>query len=149
MGTNYYAIPKATDERKAEICEHLNKGDFERARELMPEKIHLGKSSGGWKFCFNHNKWRYYKNIPDLRAFTKTCSIVDEYGSSVADEDFWRLVEQKQKTGIDGKEYYTNWDKYNKDWQTGKPLSKPAYIPSDYGEIEEGEYRYSTSTEFC
>lgn len=149
MGTNYYAIPKATDERKKEICEMVMKGDFESARKLMPEKIHLGKSSGGWRFCFNHNDWEYYKNIPGLQAFTKTCAIIDEYGNSISDFEFWRLVEAKQKD-IDGEEYYTNWGKYNKDFETGEPLPLPSLgIPKDYGEIKEGEYRYSTSTEFC
>lgn len=93
MGTNYYAIPKATDEIKKMICDKVNEGDFVSARKLMPDKVHIGKSSSGWRFLFNHNNWEYFKkDLLDLELFLGICTIKDEYGRELTDYEFWRMV---------------------------------------------------------
>lgn len=80
MGTNYYVRNK-----KCETCEHT------------PVDIHLGKSSMGWVFTFQLNGGTYYKNVKEMREWTKGKHIVDEYERTVSYEDFWRMVEEKQK----------------------------------------------------
>ncbi len=128
MGTNYYAIPKATDDVKLKIIEAVVNNQMEKLKKLVPTQIHLGKSSGGWMFLFNHNNWEYYKTADDLMSFIDNCEITDEYGKTVTVEVFKALVETKQQTS--GIENYTN-SQY-----------------ADYYIIKDG-YVFSTSTEFC
>ncbi len=97
MGCNYYAIKRATDDLKKEIIDAVNSNDFVLAKELMPEKIHVGKSSHGWKFCFNHNNWEYFeKSRESLEEFLLACDIYDEDGSKVSSDEFWEMVESKE-----------------------------------------------------
>lgn len=79
MGTNYYTL--------TDPCKHCSRGE---------EEIHLGKSSGGWKFLFRLNQ-DYYKNVKELKKFLKGKLIKDEYGEVVSHKEFWELVEFKQK----------------------------------------------------
>ena len=72
MGTNYYAYKIPTKERKQELCNlisnsenwneildniHDTYGDFEYYGKPMGGKVHLGKSSGGWKFLWDPNSY--------------------------------------------------------------------------------------------
>jgi hypothetical protein len=74
MGTNFYARVIPTHERKEELKNLIDEGDFGKIREEifktydsfhpydMDEPItgiiHLGKRSGGWKFLWNPNIYR-------------------------------------------------------------------------------------------
>ena len=79
MGCNYYAIQKATDDLKKKIIDAVNSNDFVLAKKMIPETIHIGKNSGGWKFCFNHNNWEYFeKSKESLEVFLLACEIYDE-----------------------------------------------------------------------
>ena len=71
MGTNYYV----------EVIEK--------------KKVHLGKSSFGWKFCFELNKG-YFSNIKELRKFLKGKVIFNEYGDRISKKEFWERVKADQ-----------------------------------------------------
>lgn len=102
MGTNYYAIRKASDDLKAKIILAIKQDDFETAKNLIPEKVHIGKSSAGWQFCFNHNDWKYFKrSLQDLEEFLSSSKITNEYGEDVSSDEFWKMVELKK----DGKKH--------------------------------------------
>ena len=79
MGTNYYA--------KLNICPTCRRPE---------EEIHIGKSSGGWKFMFELNK-KYFENIKEMKDYLKDKVIENEYGEVVSNKDFWSMVEGKQK----------------------------------------------------
>lgn len=97
MGTNYYAIPRITNDKKESICEFVQEDNFEMAKALMPDKIHIGKKSCGWRFIFNHHDWYYYKpSLSDLKLFLSKCIIIDEYGDKITNDEFWKLVEFSQ-----------------------------------------------------
>lgn len=148
MGCNYYATPKLTKELKNKIKEQIDTDQIGRARKLIPERVHVGKSSAGWQFLFNHNNWEYFdKSLESLEAFLMACDIEDEYGEPISYKDFWDMVDAKKHL-IDGKEYYVNWDEHNKDYKTGKPYPRPSYIPNDYGEEIHFGLRFSTYTDF-
>lgn len=123
MGTNYYAIPKADDALKAEIKKAIDENDFEKARDLMPVKVHIGKGSIGWQFLFNHNDWKYFgklrNGLDGIDEFLSERKIIDEYGTYIPVEEFW-------------------------DYVNGKVNYKPDLT---YGTIEDG-LNYSNSTEF-
>lgn len=83
MGTNYYLKTK-----KCKTCGHKEEG------------IHLGKSSHGWKFSFQYNGGKYYKNVKEMKAWLKGKEIEDEYGGKISHTSFWKMVEEKQKENL-------------------------------------------------
>ena len=98
MGTNYYAVPKADDETKAKILEAIKQELWDEARSLMPDSIHIGKSSGGWQFLFNHNEWRYFeKTQASIAKFLSNCVIYDSYNENISPNDFWVMVDRKKE----------------------------------------------------
>ncbi len=123
--------------------------DFQELRGLIPANVHIGKSSAGWKFVFNHNNWEYWdKTLESMCEFLKNSDIENEYGVPITYDEFWSRVKATDGM-IDGKEYYTNWDKYHKHFATGEPLPLPDYIPANYGEEYHFGIRFSDCTEFC
>lgn len=95
MGTNYY-----TKEKTCPTCGHT------------PEGIHLGKSSGGWQFTFQYNGGRLYKNVDEMTVWLRDKEIKDEYGETISQEDFWKMVQEKQ--GLQrGTEHCLNIDGYD------------------------------------
>jgi hypothetical protein len=79
MGTNYYTITKQ--------CDKCGRND----------RIHLGKLSAGWKFCFNLNGEKFYRNIKELKEWLKGKEIVSEYGTPIALATFLSTVETAQE----------------------------------------------------
>ena len=121
----------------------LAENRYEELKELAPpHEIHIGKSSGGWKFLFNHNHWRYWDSLEGLKEFLDSHELYNEYRESTTPEEFWDLVEAK-KDGIDGKQYEERWDEFH------PGLPKPSYMYSGTPTDEEWfGLRFSTSTEF-
>ncbi len=80
MGTNYYA-----GINKCEGC-----GKFE-------EKIHLGKSSFGWRFGVEIQE-EYYKDFYEFEKFITQPEIIimDEYGEVISATDLLILIESKE-----------------------------------------------------
>ncbi len=78
MGTNYYAILNQ--------CKYCKRG----------EKIHLGKSSVGWKFAFYWNDGQYYKTLAELVIFLADKEIIDEYGEVTPLDEFLMDVQARQ-----------------------------------------------------
>lgn len=149
MGTNYYTIPKLSDAQKEQVIEDVRNDRFTEALDKLPTPIHIGKSSAGWQFIFNHNDWKHFdKTLESLQNFIAQSEIEDEYGSPITSEEFWSMVQSKAHL-LDNKEYYENWEKYNKDFITGEPLPKPAYTPKDYWQETHFGLFFSTSTDFC
>lgn len=119
MGTNYYAMRIPTEKVKEEMRDAIEKEEWGRLISLIPTKIHIGKSSMGWVFHFNHNNWEYYSNTKDsLDKFLRACAIEDEYYRTITVDDFWSMVKVKEK-----------------------------HSHSEYSEIHDG-LEFSTSTEF-
>ena len=78
MGTNYYL--------NTDYCPCCGK---------PRKKVHLGKSSHGWKFLFHKSK-----NIRDFKSFCeyiKNGNIEDEYGEEVDKEYLLDLIDAKQE----------------------------------------------------
>lgn len=116
MGTNYYAhitaeIPSQDYEELENLAKkHDQEGIIswiqKRQNKFEAAKIHLGKSSYGWQFIFNHNNWKYYDYTKEsiTRFLEATTYICDENDHIITIEDFWKLVESK-KEGFTGKSY--------------------------------------------
>lgn len=73
---------------------------------LGHRKIHIGKSSAGWLFCFQYQnngpcKWNNYKEVFDW-LYKNTIEnedyyIIDEYNEIITYQDFKNKVDEKQK----------------------------------------------------
>lgn len=115
MGTNYYRIPKAEEmeAKKALLIQQvtnieLTPSNIEREFRVQKEDswdsespwdaflqgtcIHLGKRSGGWKFCWNFHKNKYYSNKEELLNFIRSGRVVDEYGEEWEVEKFIEMA---------------------------------------------------------
>lgn len=110
MGTNYYI--KAPNQ-----CPDCG------ASHICKQGIHIGKSSYGWQFTFAWNDGAFYKNLDEMREWTKGKQIFDEYNRQMSYAKFWKMVQGKMD-GIDHAQY--NRDK-------GEPADA-------YGHIVDGVY---------
>jgi hypothetical protein len=163
MGTNYYRIPTQSEmeTRKAKLIKDIadldispsnietefrqyNYEDFWDSESVWDEfvegtNIHLGKRSGGWKFCWNFHKDKYYKDKESLLNFIRTGRVVDEYGEEVDVEEFITMaLEWGQPNGlVADKEYFDRTEHHS--W-----MSNPSAY---YDKIIDG-LRVSSSTEF-
>ena len=115
MGTNYYAIKKVSYENKKLMIELLMEDkydEFDKLYNSETKKIHIGKSSCGWKFLFNYNHFKYYEPTREsINNFlsNENITIYDEYNRIISLDKFWEMVDLK-KDGIDNKEYYSKYE---------------------------------------
>ncbi len=130
MGTNYYRIPPVNEmvERKNKLIQKvtdldLTPSNIER-NFLFPKEdswessslwddfleganIHLGKRSGGWKFCWNFHKNKHYSDKEELLSFIRSGRVVDEYGQEWDVEEFITMaLEWGQPDGLVVNEEY-------------------------------------------
>jgi hypothetical protein len=78
MGTNYYAeLPQC-----AHPCEHCN----------FDDRLHIGKSSGGWKFGFHGIPERGLTSWAAWQDFLADHIIYDEYGQMIQLGEFATIV---------------------------------------------------------
>ena len=157
MGTNYYSIPKAEEieSRRKKLIEEIMTLDISSAglcedgfrihedgwEKLSPwdrftedTSIHLGKRSGGWKFCWNFNDNKYYSNKQELLEFIRSRRVVNEYGEELEPEEFIKMA--LEWGGIVADLEYM---KENHSWMSD---------PSSYTDREIDGLRVSSSTDF-
>lgn len=165
MGTNYYRIPQASemDERKYKLLERIANLDLSPSniecgfnepiddqwgREspwgifIDGTNIHLGKRSGGWKFCWNFHKDKYYSNKEELLAFIRLGRVVDEYGEEWNVEEFIAMaLEWGEPDGLVVNEEYRKKERRN---GMGSFFDNP-----NYDDLIIDGLRVSSATEFC
>lgn len=140
MGTNFYLVRKLDDTQMVKAMTLLINHDYEEVKETLPQAIHIGKSSAGWQFCFNHNNWKYFHSKPSLEEFLVSGTIYDEYGRSVSPEDFWGKVHSK-KEGLNHTTYMERWEEIH----PGTPRPYYEHEPQDF---EVDGLTFSKWTEF-
>ena len=137
MGTNFMRIPLASemDERKLKLmsdASHLDltpdniernfclpKEDSFECESIWDEflegtNVHLGKRSGGWKFCWNFHNNKYYSNKEELLSFIRSGRVVDEYGDEQDVEEFIKMaLEWGEPDGLVVNEEYRKKERMN------------------------------------
>ena len=159
MGTNYYRIPTQLEmeERKAKLIKDIadldmspsniesefrqygDSWDMESAWDIFTKEtsIHLGKRSGGWKFCWNFHNNKYYSNKEELIQFVLSGRVVNEYGDEIEPQEFLDMAfEWGQPDGLIADEKYI---RENSSWISN---------PQDYADKIIDGLRVSSSTEF-
>lgn len=154
MGTNYYAVKKLSDDVKEKIIKSLSEDKYEEARnelDINYRKIHIGKSSYGWKFLFNYNHFQYYdltrESINDFIS-SSDITLYDEYGGVISADDFWEMVESK-KDGLDNRKYYEKSDNVHYLlFEEMTPNDLKDKYDVEFYEFYSNGLRFSSSTEF-
>lgn len=156
MGTNYYRIPKASeiDERKKKLLSRINEMELNLSNannnfsfiddpdcswnRMNPWdeftkgiSIHLGKRSGGWKFCWNFHNKKYFSNKEELFEFIRSGRVVNEYGDEITPNEFIDMALNWDVDGWDNQKYYKenpvsgfNYLNYTDDYIDGLRVSK-------------------------
>uniref|UniRef100_A0A6M3XVU4 Uncharacterized protein n=1 Tax=viral metagenome TaxID=1070528 RepID=A0A6M3XVU4_9ZZZZ len=91
MGTNYYLRKGICKE-----CEHPK------------EELHIGKSSCGWTFIFQAHDEPFIHSANDWKNELPKGRIFDEYGEEISEDDFWKMVKDKEKAKHDLAEDYSD-----------------------------------------
>ncbi len=162
MGTNFYRIPthEEVEQRKERLIEAVQQlellpNNIERNFSDYSEgtcetynpwdnftkdmKIHLGKRSGGWKFCWNFNDNKFYSNREELLAYIRSGRVVDEYGREEPVEEFIEMALNWCPNGLVGnEEYHRNLKEKNSSY----------WFSDSYFDKEIDGLRVSSSTEF-
>jgi hypothetical protein len=129
MGTNYYRIPseQEMESRKTKLVELTNNIDVspgnigidfktipiknsQSSLSLWDQftedvKIHLGKKSIGWKFLWNFNNKKFYKDKESLLNFIRSGRVINEYNEEIGVEEFITIALEWTKDGLDAKTY--------------------------------------------
>ncbi|MBO7211219.1 MAG: hypothetical protein J6V44_09505, partial [Methanobrevibacter sp.] len=81
MGTNYYAVMTLNNNDKETAIKLIENDEYEELKDLLDKKygkVHIGKSSCGWKFLFNWNKGKYYDPLKtSINDFLEHHRVVD------------------------------------------------------------------------
>ena len=160
MGTNFYRIPTEEEmqDRKDRLQARIiglkltpqliernfryigEENSWENPWEEFTDgtKIHLGKRSSGWKFCWNFHEKKFYSTKEELLLFIRLGRVVDEYGELIDTEQFIEMA--------------LNWDGIIFDEAYEKEQSlKSGYLPhgSKYHDKIIDGLRVSSSPDFC
>lgn len=166
MSTNYYRIPRQEEmeSRKQTLIGFVNNLDLSPEnieggfKTISPRKdwewfspwdmfledtsIHLGKRSGGWKFCWNFHKEKYYHDKESLLEYIRSGRVVNEYGEEQNVEEFISMaLEWGEPDGSVVNEEYRRKQRTN---GMGSFFDKAEYDDK----IIDG-LRVSSSTDFC
>lgn len=136
MGTNYYRVKKISSHTRDLLQDKLSESisdsliNVDEYIELLKDVqsthyVHICKSSAGWQICFDHNWGRFYQpNRKSLEDFLteKYTYIVDEYGTKITPDEFWKIVDNHNKN------VNNNWtNKTYREYEMNNGLYIPAY----------------------
>lgn len=117
MSTNVYAVIKKIyddqdfDQISKLAQEHNEKGLIKYIDDLQIKSknytIHIGKRSGGWRFLFNHNNWKYYDySRESIDRFLRSCyQLKNEYDEILTVDQFWKEYVDDYADGFTGEDY--------------------------------------------
>lgn len=160
MGTNFYRIVTVNEvmTRRAKLVKHIENMDVFKISDIqngftnIPTNdfftnkspwdvfnegmsVHLGKRSGGWKFCWNFHNNKFYSNKEELLEFIRSGRVINEYDEILDNEEFIKMaLEWEQPNGLDSHSYYSK--------------NPSPYYNSKYDDVYIDGLRVSSSTEF-
>lgn len=154
MGMNYFAVLSPTEDYKTNLNDvldnikhellHHGKLHWETQERLdnLNRTIHIGKSSVGWQFLWEHHNGKYYDvTLDSIKEFLSNCTIIDEeYRELTADEFFEEIGCKLYKS-----DKYCNIELYHKKY----PEEYKYYVGHDNEIIVRGKtYKTNEYPEF-
>ena len=155
MGTNFYLRRNLSNDQKELLKQYIDQDEYDKIRDNLPEDIHIGKRSYGWKFLWNANKFQYFKpNIESLYEFLKSGDIYDEYGEKYT---FGQFINDELKNCIDTGYDIESYSKQEKCANVYPECTgacddftqRYGITPNIYGEFYIGKYRFTIWDDFC
>lgn len=155
MGTNFYIRKKINQQQKDMLCRMIQNEQWDEFEQNLPEAIHLGKRSSGWKFLWDAHEFTYFKpNKKSLIEFLKSGNIEDEYGHKFTFDEFWNEeLDGFLDQGWDLTDYYAEnhsiYKHYEPDYIRYKFQQKYNVNVNAYGEFYIDGLRFATSENFA
>ena len=155
MGTNFYLRRNLSNDQKELLKQYIDQDEYDKIRDNLPENIHIGKRSYGWKFLSNANKFQYFKpNIESLHEFLKSGDIYDEYGEKYT---FGQFINDELKNCIDTGNDMESYCKQEKCANVYPECAgacddftqRYGITPNIYGEFYIDKYRFTIWDDFC
>ena len=158
MGTNFYLRKELSQAEKEKAKQFIEEGNYDSLKELLPENIHIGKRSGGWKFLWDAHYFEYYKPTKEsLFEWLKSGQIINEYDEKFTFEQF--INEELNgflNKGYDLKSYYEDnpHECYLRDYFTSRIDNFQKRCPkfkkpiNKYGEFYIEGLRFTVSEDF-
>lgn len=155
MSTNFYLRKKISEEQKEYMKSLIDQEKFDELCDEIPQDIHIGKRSCGWKFLWNANRFEYFKpTIESLHEFLKSGDIYDEYGVKFTFEDFMNdEAGPSIDNGIDGIDWF---NKHPEEYRYIRDSTNTEFFEKNYNidvnracEFYIGKYRFTAWDDFC
>lgn len=92
MSTTFYIEKGFPTELQEQFDELLKERNLWRVQEFLNKNLQafeIGTRSCGWQFGFLNHRWKFFKNIEELKEWLKDGQIVDEYGRKFTFDEFW------------------------------------------------------------
>lgn len=151
MGMNFYVKVKLTSKQKDEIRHYLLEDRYDIIRALLDEAedIHIGKQSGGWRFLWDVNNFKYFgKSKQEMFDWLKDKDIIDEEDRHYTFEQFLKRIRITE--GYDAEDYYKNNPKLYRDYYNISVEFPPEEVTINrYGEFYLDDCRCTCHTNFA
>jgi hypothetical protein len=157
MGTNFYLRKKLSAQEKELAKQYIDKDKHDELKQLIPEDIHIGKRSGGWKFLWDAHFFEYFEPTKEsLLDWLHSGQIIDEYGEEFTFEQFWNdEISGFLNKGYDLESYYKTYPKEHQYWDFKSGIDyfdrRCPNFEGDinkYGEFYIDDLRFSISEDF-
>lgn len=90
MGTSFYLKQKLSEKDKQIAIGLIKSDEYNKVREMLPNDIHIGRRSWGWRFHWDHNYFKFFKPSKEsLIEWLKSGQIVDDDGKEFTFDQFW------------------------------------------------------------
>lgn len=157
MGTNFYLVKPLSIKEKQEIIDDIVNDKYNSVRDKLPEEIHIGKRSGGWKFLWNANRFKYFEpNKESILEFLRSGNIYDEYGEFFTYDQFMEEeIGYYLDHGLDAKSYeeennnreFSNHHSYMSSWERDMIREKNLDV-NEQGEFYIDNFRFTVCDNF-
>lgn len=156
MGTNFELRERINKEKKEKLKSLIDEEKWEDLIDNIPENIHIGKRSTGWKFLWDAHDFRYFNLTKEsLIEWLKSGDIYDEYGEKYTFDQFWN--EEIWFDGLDWAEYYEKYEKnpYSYEYWVGSPEKVSEYwmkygiVVNNYNEFYIDNLRFTADEDFA
>lgn len=162
MGTNFYRRGKLTKEQAAKFKQSIDENDYKAIDYFYDicKEVHIGKSSGGWKFLWDAHYFNYFEpNKQSILNWLKEGVIFDEYNKEYTFEQFMDFLKERDipfnQHDVSTYEHYCTVENlpqshYVRDTRFFKWFTDRYGIKVDiYGEFYIEDMRFTVDSNFC
>ena len=158
MGTNFYLRRKLSQKEKEIAKQYIDEDKYDEIRKMLPEDIHIGKRSYGWKFLWDAHFFEYFEPTKEsLFDWLESGQIIDECGDEFTFDQFINdELKGRLDKGWDIESYYIDRPEDKSSWYDFSSRNRYFYqrCPNlninvnRYGEFYIDGLRFTVSEDF-